>query len=74
MMTNMRGIDSPIVAEHAFALMLALALGLERQGKAGVLAGAQARCAELERELERLREALLAAAGESDDEDTDSRG
>jgi phosphoglycerate dehydrogenase-like enzyme len=30
MMTNMRGIDSPIVAEHAIALMLALAHGLDR--------------------------------------------
>jgi phosphoglycerate dehydrogenase-like enzyme len=30
MMTNMRGVDSPIVAEHAIALMLALAHGLDR--------------------------------------------
>ena len=30
MMTNMRGIDSPVIAEHAIALMLALAHGLDR--------------------------------------------
>lgn len=30
MMTNMRGVDSPIIAEHAIALMLALAHGLDR--------------------------------------------
>jgi phosphoglycerate dehydrogenase-like enzyme len=29
-MTNMRGIDSPAIAEHAIALMLALAHGLDR--------------------------------------------
>jgi phosphoglycerate dehydrogenase-like enzyme len=29
-MTNMRGIDSPVIAEHAIALMLALAHGLDR--------------------------------------------
>jgi phosphoglycerate dehydrogenase-like enzyme len=29
-MTNMRGIDSPVIAEHAVALMLALAHGLDR--------------------------------------------
>lgn len=29
-MSNMRGIDSPIIAEHAIALMLALAHGLDR--------------------------------------------
>ena len=28
--TNMRGIDSPVIAEHAIALMLALAHGLDR--------------------------------------------
>jgi phosphoglycerate dehydrogenase-like enzyme len=30
MMTNMRGIDSPVIAEHAIALLLALAHGLDR--------------------------------------------
>jgi phosphoglycerate dehydrogenase-like enzyme len=30
MMTNMRGIDSPVIAEHAIALMMALAHGLDR--------------------------------------------
>jgi phosphoglycerate dehydrogenase-like enzyme len=30
MMTNLRGIDSPVIAEHAIALMLALAHGLDR--------------------------------------------
>ncbi len=30
MMTNMRGVDSPVIAEHAIALMLALAHGLDR--------------------------------------------
>jgi phosphoglycerate dehydrogenase-like enzyme len=30
MMTNMRGIDSPVIAEHAIAMMLALAHGLDR--------------------------------------------
>jgi phosphoglycerate dehydrogenase-like enzyme len=30
MMTNMRGIDSPVIAEHAIALMLGLAHGLDR--------------------------------------------
>ena len=30
LMTNMRGIDSPVIAEHAIALMLALAHGLDR--------------------------------------------
>lgn len=30
MMTNMRSIDSPVIAEHAIALMLALAHGLDR--------------------------------------------
>jgi phosphoglycerate dehydrogenase-like enzyme len=30
MMTNMRGIDAPVIAEHAIALMLALAHGLDR--------------------------------------------
>jgi phosphoglycerate dehydrogenase-like enzyme len=30
MMTNMRGIDSPVIAEHAIAIMLALAHGLDR--------------------------------------------
>jgi phosphoglycerate dehydrogenase-like enzyme len=30
LMTNMRGIDSPIIAEHAIALLLALAHGLDR--------------------------------------------
>lgn len=29
-MTNMRGIDAPVIAEHAIALMLALAHGLDR--------------------------------------------
>jgi phosphoglycerate dehydrogenase-like enzyme len=29
-MTNMRGVDSPVIAEHAIALMLALAHGLDR--------------------------------------------
>src|SRR5688500_14840722 len=29
-LTNMRGIDSPVIAEHAIALMLALAHGLDR--------------------------------------------
>lgn len=29
-MTNMRGIDSPVIAEHAIALLLALAHGLDR--------------------------------------------
>jgi phosphoglycerate dehydrogenase-like enzyme len=29
-MTNMRGIDAPVIAEHAIAMMLALAHGLER--------------------------------------------
>ena len=30
LMTNMRGIDSPVIAEHAIALLLALAHGLDR--------------------------------------------
>jgi phosphoglycerate dehydrogenase-like enzyme len=30
MMTNMRGIDAPVIAEHAIAMMLALAHGLDR--------------------------------------------
>jgi phosphoglycerate dehydrogenase-like enzyme len=30
MMTNLRGIDAPVIAEHAIALMLALAHGLDR--------------------------------------------
>lgn len=30
LMTNLRGVDSPVVAEHAIALMLALAHGLDR--------------------------------------------
>jgi phosphoglycerate dehydrogenase-like enzyme len=30
LMTNMRGVDSPVIAEHAIALMLALAHGLDR--------------------------------------------
>jgi phosphoglycerate dehydrogenase-like enzyme len=30
LMTNLRGIDSPVIAEHAIALMLALAHGLDR--------------------------------------------
>jgi phosphoglycerate dehydrogenase-like enzyme len=30
MMTNLRGVDSPVIAEHAIALMLALAHGLDR--------------------------------------------
>jgi phosphoglycerate dehydrogenase-like enzyme len=30
MMTNMRGVDSPVIAEHAIAMMLALAHGLDR--------------------------------------------
>jgi phosphoglycerate dehydrogenase-like enzyme len=30
MLTNMRGVDSPVIAEHAIALMLALAHGLDR--------------------------------------------
>jgi phosphoglycerate dehydrogenase-like enzyme len=30
MVTNMRGVDSPVIAEHAIALMLALAHGLDR--------------------------------------------
>lgn len=29
-LTNMRGVDSPVIAEHAIALMLALAHGLDR--------------------------------------------
>lgn len=30
LMTNMRGVDAPVIAEHAIALMLALAHGLDR--------------------------------------------
>lgn len=30
MMTNMRGMDAPVIAEHAIAMMLALAHGLDR--------------------------------------------
>jgi phosphoglycerate dehydrogenase-like enzyme len=30
LMTNMRGVDSPVIAEHAIAMMLALAHGLDR--------------------------------------------
>ena len=43
-----------------------LALKLEVLGKNGVLAGAEAGCADLERELVRLRDALVTCAGRTE--------